>query len=337
MRVLVTGAGGFLGRYIVEALVARGDQVRGIARGDYPELRQLGVEMIRADVRDASAVAQACQSMDAVIHTAAVAGIWGPREHYYSINTQGTLNVLDGVAAAQVGHLVYCSSPSVTFDGSPQNNVDESAPYPTQWLCHYPETKALAERAVLAAHGDSLRTCSLRPHLIWGPRDGHLIPRLIRRARSGKLKIVGDGRNLIDMVYVENAAQAHVAALDSLVNDGQAGGKAYFISQGEPVRCWDWINQILALVDLPHLERRISFRKAFFAGRVLEWVWRLSRRMDEPPMTRFLAAQLALPHYFDISAAKRDFGYEPGISIDEGMRRLQQWLRAVAVNEPARA
>ena len=328
MRVLVTGAGGFLGRYIVESLSARGDHVRGLARGDYPDLREVGVEMMRGDVRDTAAVDKACESMDAVIHTAAVAGIWGPRGHYYSINTQGTMNVIESCHSANVRHLVYCSSPSVTFDGSPQENIDESAPYPENWLCHYPETKALAEQAVLAAHTDDFRCCSLRPHLIWGPRDGHLIPRLIRRAESGKLKIVGDGRNLIDMVYVENAAEAHVAALDSLAGDGAAGGKAYFISQGEPVMCWQWINEILGLAGLPELRRRISFRKAYVAGRVLEWIWRGLRRTDEPPMTRFLAAQLALPHYFDISAAQRDFGYQPRVSAAEGMQRLEQWLKS---------
>lgn len=329
MRVLVTGAGGFLGRYIVEALLARGDTVRGLARGSYPELVSAGAEMVQADVRDGPAVEAACAEMDAVIHTAAVAGIWGPKEHFFSINTEGTQRVVEGAQRAGAGALVYCSSPSVTFDASPQANVDESAPYPSQWLCHYPHSKSLGEQAVLAANCDSLRTCALRPHLIWGPRDQHLIPRLLERARSGQLRIVGDGRNLIDMVYVENAAMAHVAAMDALLS-GRAAGKAYFISQGEPVECWTWINEILALADLPPLERRISFSKAWAAGQLLEWIWWALRRRDEPRMTRFLAAQLALPHYFDISAARRDFGYQVQVSTEEGMARLADWIRQPA-------
>ena len=326
MRVLVTGAGGFLGRYIVEQLVRRGDEVRGLARGDYPELAAAGVEMVRGDVRDPAAVARACEQVDAVIHTAAVAGIWGPREQFFSINTEGAKRVIEQAQAAGARALVYCSSPSVTFDANPQENIDESAPYPQRWLCHYPHSKALGEQAALGANRVGFRTCSLRPHLIWGPRDQHLIPRLLDRARSGQLRIVGDGRNLIDMVYVENAADAHVRALDELLGAGRAAGNAYFISQGEPVECWTWINEILALAGLPPLTRRISFRKAWAAGHVLEWIWRCLGRTDEPRMTRFLAAQLALPHYFDISAARRDFGYRPRVSAAEGMERLKKWL-----------
>ncbi len=323
VKALVTGAGGFLGRYVVEQLVARGDQVRCFARGDYPELKTLGAETIRGDIRDGDSVMRACESIDVVFHTAAVAGVWGPWEYFYSINTTGTENVIAACRVHRIAALVYTSSPSVTFDGTDQRGVNESAPYPSRWLCHYPHTKAVAEQQVLAADDPGgLRTCSLRPHLIWGPRDRHLIPRLLQRARSGRLRQVGDGSNLIDMVYVDNAAQAHLQAADALLAAATPAGKAYFISQGQPVNCWQWINQILALAGIPAVRKKISFQAAWRLGALLESAYRLARVRSEPPMTRFLAAQLATDHYFDITAARDDFGYRPSVSLEEGMRRL---------------
>lgn len=324
MNVLVTGAGGFLGQYVVEQHVARGDRVRALGRGKYSALQAMAVETVRVDLRDRQATVAACQGMDLVQHTAGVAGIWGPWEHFYGINTLGTQHVLEGCQQHGVRRLVFTSSPSVTFDGGDQCNVNESAPYPSHWLCHYPHTKALAEQAVLAANGQhGLATCALRPHLIWGPRDRHLIPRLMERARGGALRRVGDGQNLVDMIYVENAAAAHLQAADALVDAQIApAGHAYFISQGQPVNCWDWINDLLALGKLPPVTRGISAGAAWRVGSLLEMVYRLTGRQSEPRMTRFLAAQLSKSHYFDISAARRDFGYVPAISSEEGMRRL---------------
>jgi nucleoside-diphosphate-sugar epimerase len=324
---LVTGGGGFLGRYIVEMLVARGERVRSFSRARYGELSALGVEQHAGDLRDAVAVSAACEGMDVVYHVAAVAGIWGAWSHYYGINTLGTLNVLDACRRHDVKKLIYTSSPSVTFDGRDQCGVDESAPYPTRWLCHYPHTKAIAEQEVLSASGrDGLLTCALRPHLIWGPRDQHLIPRLVERARRGRLRRVGDGHNLIDMIYVENAAAAHLQAADVLAPGSPVAGRAYFISQGEPVNCWKWIDEILALAGLPPVRKSISAKAAWRVGAAAEAVYRLLRLRREPPMTRFLAAQLGTSHYFDISRARQDFGYEPRVSTAEGMRRLQTWL-----------
>lgn len=324
MNALVTGAGGFLGRYLVEQLLARGDCVRAFGRGQYPELIALGAEVVCGDVRDAQVVREACAGSDVVFHAAGVAGIWGPWEHYYGINTLGTRNVVEGCLAAGVPRLVYTSSPSVTFDGTDQCGIDESAPYPTRWLCHYPHTKALAEQEVLVANGrEGLLTCSLRPHLIWGPRDRHLIPRLIARARSGKLRRVGDGSNRIDMVYVENAAEAHLQAADALVAGSRVAGSAYFISQGEPVNCWEWIDEVLALAGLPRVRKSISARAAWRVGAALEKVYGVLGIQGEPRMTRFLAAQLSTSHYFEIGRARRDFGYGPRVSTEEGMRRLR--------------
>ena len=328
MNALVTGAGGFLGQYIAEQLVARGDRVRALGRGEYAQLNSLGMEVMRADLQDRQATMAACAGIDTVFHVAGVAGIWGPWDHYYGVNTLGTQNIVAGCLEHGVRRLVYTSSPSVTFDGSDQCGVDESAPYPAQWLCHYPHTKALAEQHVLAVNGSQgLLTCSLRPHLIWGPRDRHLVPRLIERARQGKLRRVGDGSNLIDMVYVENAAAAHLQAADALVPGSPVAGRAYFISQGEPVNCWQWIDELLSLAGLPPVAKSISARAAWNVGAALEKIYGSLGIASEPRMTRFLAAQLSTSHYFNITAARRDFGYQPSISTSEGMERLKRELR----------
>ena len=328
MKVLVTGGGGFLGRYVVRQLVDRGDEVRVVGRRRYPDIEALGVETVQADLCEREAAISACAGVDAVVHTAGVAGIWGPWKHYYEINTLATEHVIEGCRKHGVGRLVYSSSPSVTFDGQPQVNIDESAPYPERWLCHYPHSKALAEQAVVAANSSDLQTCSLRPHLIWGPGDLHLIPRLIKRATSGKLRRVGDGTNLIDTVFVENAAEAHLNAIDALGPDSPAAGQVYFISQAEPVNCWDWIDEILGLAGVPPVRRAISLSAAWRVGAAFEFVYRSLGLRSEPRMTRFLAAQLGTSHYFDISRARHDLGYEPQISINEGMERLSQWLQS---------
>lgn len=323
MKALVTGAGGFLGSYLVEQLSARGHKVRTLCRGGHAGLDAPGVEAVRADLRDREAVIEACRGMDCVFHSAAVPGIWGPWKLFYEVNYLGTVHVVEGCRRHGVGRMVFTSSPSVTFDGADQRRVDESVPYPRRWLCHYPHTKALAEQYVLAANAqDGLLTCALRPHLMWGPRDPHLIPRLIARARTGRLRRIGDGTNCIDIAYVENAATAHLQAAEALVPGSPVAGQAYFISQGEPVNCWQWINQVLVLAGLPPVEKAISLRSAWCLGAVLELAWRIFRFPGEPAMTRFLAVQLASSHYFDISRARRDFGCEPKVSTAEGMQRL---------------
>jgi nucleoside-diphosphate-sugar epimerase len=328
MHALVTGGGGFLGRYIVEQLLARGDRVRVLARDSYPELVAQGAELARGDLRHRYDVTRAVKGVDCVFHVAGKVGIGRDWRGFYEANVVGTENVIAACRQLGVGRLVFTSSPSVTFDGSDQCGVDEGAPYPRRWLAHYPRSKALAEQRVLAANGNDLRTCALRPHLVWGPRDHHLTARLIERARRGRLRRVGDRTNLVDMIYVENAAQAHLQAADALAETGAPAGKPYFLSQGEPVNCWEWVDQILALVNLPPVGQSLSYRAAWRLGAALEWAYWLARSRAEPPMTRFLAAQLATSHWFDISAALRDFGYEAHVSTAEGMRRLAQWLHA---------
>ncbi len=325
-HALVTGGGGFLGGAIVERLRARGDRVRSFARGAYPALEAAGVEVVRGDLTDAGAIADAVRGVDVVFHVAAKAGVWGSYESYHDANVVGTRNVLRACRAHGTPRLVYTSSPSVVFDGTDQRGVDESAPYPSRYLAAYPETKARAEREVLAANDASLATTALRPHLIWGPDDNHLVPRILERGRAGKLRRLRGPARPVDSVYVDNAADAHLLAADRLATDGAPAGNAYFVTNEEPLDVFDLVDRILAAGGIAPVTKSISPRVAFLAGALLETVYRALGRDTEPPMTRFVARQLATAHWFDPTAARRDLGYRPAVSIDEGMRRLAESL-----------
>jgi len=328
MHALVTGGGGFLGRYIVEQLVQRGDRVRVLSRRRYPELDILGVESREGDIRDAASVSAACEGMETVFHTAAVPGVWGPWSLYYETNTRGSENVLTSCRRAGVSRLVYTSSPSVVYDGRPHEGADETLPYPTKFPCHYPHSKALAEQMVLRANGsDGLATVALRPHLIWGPRDNHLLPRLVHRAKSGRLRRVGKGKNRVSMSYVENAAAAHLQASDALHPGAACAGKAYFINEPEPVVLWDWISELLERAGLGRVTTFVPYPVAFAAGCLLEWGSLLLRRREEPLMTRFLASQLATSHWYRVDAAMRDFGYRCVVGSGDAMDRTTPDLR----------
>lgn len=325
-RVLVTGGGGFLGTGVIRLLRGRGLAIRSLSRHPHPHLEGLGVEQARGDVADATAVARAVEGCGTVFHIAAKAGLWGPEREYHRANVDGTRNVIEACRDSRVPRLIYTSSPSVVFNGSDLAGADESAPYPTRYDAVYPETKAIAERLVLEANSPGLSTVSLRPHLIWGPGDNNLLPRIIARARSGRLRRIGRTNALIDPVYIDNAADAHVLAADRLSTGSPAAGRAYFITQGETIAVWDMINGLLKAAHMEPVGRSIARPVALVGAGVLEAAYRLSGRVDEPPMTRFLARQLSTTHWFRIDAARRDLGYEPRVTIAEGLRRLEEWL-----------
>ncbi len=324
-KVLVTGGGGFLGGAIVRQLVDRGDNVRSFSRNFYPELAQLGVEQIQGDIVDKTAVEQACKGVKLVFHAAAKPGVWGNYADYYRTNVAGTQHVIDACKKHGVLRLVYTSSPSVVFDGTDMEGVDESVPYPEKFHAHYPKTKAMAEQLVIKAADKDLMTITLRPHLIWGPKDNHLVPRIIERAR--RLVRVGSGKNLVDTIYIDNAAEAHVLAADRLKENPGLSGKVYFISQDNPVPLWDMVNDILKTAGHPPVKRAIPRKIAWLMGALFEVVFKMFRIRGEPQMTRFLADELATAHWFDIRAAKKDLGYAPTVSIKEGLSRLEQWLQ----------
>lgn len=327
MNALVTGGGGFLGLAIVRALRARGDTVRSLSRHPHPALHELGAEHMRGDVADAAAVLVAAKGCDIVFHVAAKAGVWGPYEEYHRANVLGTENVLAACRGHGIRRLVHTSSPSVVFNGQDMEGVDESVPYPTHFEAHYPRTKALAEQLVLQANSPTLATVALRPHLIWGPGDNHLLPRLIARAKAGQLRRIGTQHKLVDTVFIENAADAHLLAANALAPGAACTGKAYFISNGEPVPLWDMVNRMLAAAGLPPVTRTVPAGLAMFLATCFEAAHKLTANSNEPRLTRFLVREMTTAHWFNIAAAKRDFGYTPRVTTEEGLRRLAAHLK----------
>jgi nucleoside-diphosphate-sugar epimerase len=318
-----------LGRYIVEQLLEQGHQVVSFSRRCYPELEEIGAASVQGDLQDADAVTQACIGQDAVFHVAAQAGFWGTWDSFYGPNVVGTQNVIAACRANGIRKLVFTSSPSVIFDNLPHSGVDESYPYPAKYESFYPHTKAIAEQMVIAANGTDLATCSLRPHLIIGPRDNHLLPRVIAVAKAGKLPQVGDGSNKVDLTFIQDAARAHLLAADALNPDSPVAGSVYFISQDEPVKLWTWLGDLFANLGIGPVKRRLPLSLTRTAGATLEFVYRTFKLKGEPRLTRFLASELALDHYYDISNAKHDFGYRPQIDMAEATRRTISYLRTI--------
>ncbi|MSU53914.1 MAG: 3-beta hydroxysteroid dehydrogenase [Opitutia bacterium] len=336
---LVTGGTGFLGRHLVERLLAAGRHVTILGRTPAPDLERRGVRFIRASLDDASAVAAACTGIDTIFHVAAKVGISGPYQEFFKTNVLGTRALLDGARTHGVRRFIHTSTPSVVYNGQALADADESLPLTTDCPSPYPLTKAIAEREVLAANSPNLRTVALRPHLIWGVGDPHLVPRVLARARAGRLRIVGDGKNKVDMVHVENATDAHLLAERALIahpqdqfhpkgDSNSVAGRAYFITNGEPVLLWDWINALLKALGESPITRRLPLHTAATIGAVCETLWHTLPLRGEPPITRFIAAELAKDHWFNLGAARRDLGYVPRISMAAGTAALVASLRA---------
>jgi nucleoside-diphosphate-sugar epimerase len=329
MKVLVTGGAGFLGGGLCRGLLARGDTPISFQRRHSAALEALGVEQRLGDLADAAAVQRAFEGVDAVLHNAAKAGQWGSRESYFSANVTGTDNVIAACRARGITRLVYTSTPSVTHSGrTPVEGGNETnTPYGEHFKAWYPASKKIAEQRLLAANDGKLATVALRPRLIWGPGDTQLLPRLVDRAVAGRLRFVGDGENRMDTTFIENAVDAHLRALDALQPAAACAGRAYFISNGEPLSAREIVNDLLRAADAPEVDKTIPFAAAYAAGAALELAWRMLRLDGEPPMTRFLAEQLSTPHWYDISAAERDFGYRPRVSVAEGLAQTAAWWR----------
>ncbi len=325
-HVLVTGGGGFVGGGLCRALREQGHQVRALQRSLSPALTELGVEVISADIADAAAVCAACAGIDSVFHVAAKAGAWGAYEDYHRANVVGTQNVLAGCRAESVRWLVYTSTPSVVHAGDDLAGVDESAPYAEHFQAPYPQTKSIAEQAVLKAHGTDLACVALRPHLVWGPGDNHLLPRMVQRARAGKLAFLGPADKLIDVTYIDNAVDAHLLAWAGLKSGADCGGKAYFISDGQPIAMKTMVNRLLQAAGIDPVNRHVPLALARVMAPIVETLWRGLRLKGEPMLTKFVVDQFATAHWYDIGAAERDFGYVPNVDLEQGMRALAAHL-----------
>jgi nucleoside-diphosphate-sugar epimerase len=342
--VFVTGASGFIGGKLAERLLAEGRPVRLLARRPLPALEKLGAEIVPGDLGNLAALQRGCAGVGTVFHVAGRVGVWGPAEDFFRVNVEGTRQVIAAGRAAGVPRLVYTSSPSVVYQGGDLRGVDESAPLCTAAPCAYPTSKAAAERLVTEANSAGLSTISLRPHLVWGPGDKNVVPRILELARRGRLKIIGPGRNRVDVTHITNVVGAHLLAEAALETSApvaglvepapglappakSAAGKAYFITNGEPVVLWDWVNELLRGVGIPEITRHVSLRTAYGIGGALETLWRFLPLKGEPPMTRFVAKEMATDHWFDISAARRDLGYAPRVTMAAGTAALIEHYR----------
>lgn len=335
--VFITGASGFIGGKIAERLLVAGRRVRVLARQPLPALEKLGAEIVRGDLDNSAALLRGSTGAGTVFHVAGRVGVWGPAQDYFRVNVEGTRHVIAACRAATVPRLVYTSSPSVVYHGGDLSGVDESAPRCTQAPCAYPTSKAAAEQLVRAAHSPELSTVSLRPHLVWGPGDKNVVPRVLALARQGRLKIIGPGKNRVDVTHITNVVDAHllaeqVMAVCHIIDDKHPGrenpgGRAYFITNGEPVVLWDWINQLLRGLGIPEITKHVPLPVAYAAGGVLEGLWRVLPLKGEPPMTRFVAKEMATDHWFNISAARRDLGYAPRITMAAGTAELITHLK----------
>jgi len=340
--VFITGASGFIGGQIAERLLADGRRVRVLARRPLSELERLGAEVVMGDLESPAILYKGCDGAGTVYHVAGRVGVWGPADDFYRVNVEGTRNVIAACHTAGVKRLVYTSSPSVVYSGGDLAGIDESAPLCKVAPCAYPPSKAAAEKLVSEAHSDDLATISLRPHLVWGLGDKNIVPRLLALAGMGRLKIVGSGKNKVDVTHITNVVDAHLLAEKALYSvaglgepgpgsptpaTSSPGGKAYFITNGEPVVLWDWVNELLRGLGRPEITKQVSLKSAYRAGGLMEFLWRTLPLSGEPPMTRFVAKELATDHWFNIAAARRDLGYVPRITMAAGTAELIDYLR----------
>ena len=321
MKILVTGGGGFLGSAVCRQLAKAGHEVIAFQRRPATHLESHGVVSFEGDIADFSSLLNAAEGCDAVVHTAGKAGIWGKPEDFRAINVEGTANVIRVCRERGIRILVHTSSPSVVHAGGDIEGGDESLPLATHFSAPYPETKAEAEKLVIAANDEDLRTTVLRPHLIWGPGDPHILPRLLAKAKGGSLALPAPDK-VIDTIFVENAALAHVKALEELTTTARCAGKAYFVTNNEPLPQGEIIGKLLGALGVDVKIRAVPASVASTAGALCEAAWRTFSLKGEPPVTRFSVEQLATAHWFDTSAAERDFGYTPSLSIADGLEIL---------------
>ena len=331
MKILVSGGTGFVGQAVTKQLLSLGHEVHTIGRNPASndnEIKKQAHHIL--DLTKDDLPKSILKDTEVFFHIAAKAGIWGPYSEFFNANVIATRKILKVCKDYGVPKLIYTSTPSVVFSEKPIKNGTESLPYGKNEFSPYAQTKSIAEQEVLEAHlPGKIQTIALRPHLIWGKGDPHLLPRVIQRHKAGKLKIIGDGTNQVDLTHIDNVAHAHICAFKTMLLDQNIGGKSYFISQNEPVYLWEWLNQLFQLLNLPPLSKSLKFKNAFLIGYGLESLWTLLRIKNDPPMTRFVACQLAHDHWFSIKSAQTDLGYEPIKKMNQAISETLPWLKSL--------
>jgi nucleoside-diphosphate-sugar epimerase len=331
MKILVSGGTGFVGTAVTDILLALGHEVHTIGRST-PSFNNKSKNRYhhRFDLTKDNLPESLISGTEIFFHIAAKAGVWGSYSEFFSANVTATRKILTACQSYHIPKLIYTSTPSVVFSEKPIRNGTETLPYCKNEISPYAQTKSIAEKEVLKAHvPGKMQTIALRPHLVWGKGDPHLLPRVIQRHRAGKLKIVGDGTNQVDLTHIDNVAHAHICAMNSMLKNENLGGKPYFISQGEPVYLWDWLNQLFQRIDLPPLSQSLNFKTAFLVGSSLESIWSVLKIKKEPPMTRFVACQLAHDHWFSTKSAEADLSYKPVIKMNQAMEETLPWLQSL--------
>ena len=330
MKIIITGGRGFVGKAICKKLKDTDNEIHTIGRSknfskyDFPEnCIHHCIDLAKDPLPETF-----FEKTDIIFHVAAKAGVWGKYSEFYSSNVLATEKLLANCIKYNVPKLIYTSTPSVVFSGHPIKNGNESLAYGDTGLSFYAETKIIAEKHVLSKNDQSnIQTLSLRPHLIWGENDPHLLPRVIDRHKKGRLRQVGNGKNMVDLTHVDNVAHAHICAMNAMIKNPKLGGKAYFIGQNEPVSLWKWLNEVFEKISLPKITKKISFKNAYLLGNSLEKIWRIFHLKGEPPMTRFVASQLSHDHWFSNESAQKDLGYKPIKDMKKSLDDSLDWLR----------
>jgi nucleoside-diphosphate-sugar epimerase len=325
MKALITGATGFLGGALAHRLHGMGWQVTALGRNSVKlnELEDAGMIPLPADISKRDEIRSACKGQDVVFHCAALPAPWGNFEKFYQANVIGTRNVVQACLEHDTRRLVYISTPSIYFDYNSRTGVKEDDPLPEP-VSSYARTKLLAEEEIDKGFAGGLPIVSIRPRALFGEGDTVIFPRLLARLKTGRLPVLGDGENVVDLTYVQNVVDALLLCADS---PAYTLGKKYNISNGEPVKIWELIARICDELDLPHPTRRVSHQTAHIGAGAIELLYSLIPYSPEPPLTRLSVSMLANNTTLDISAARSELGYQPNVSVEEGVQRFLRWWR----------
>jgi nucleoside-diphosphate-sugar epimerase len=320
LKAYVTGGSGFVGGHLLRRLKRDGHPVTALARseGSAARVGSLGASAHRADLSSPGELERGLRGVEVVFHCAAVVGSHVDPDEAMRVNVEGTRNIVEAARDAGVRRFVHLSTESVLIDGRPLDGIDESYPVPERGhLSVYAATKAEAERIVLAANGDHLETIALRPRLIWGPEDGTWLPGLIEKVDSGMFRWVDNGSHLVSTCHVHNVVQAMVLAIDA-----GTPGSAYFVTDGAPRPFREFATAYLATAGVEVPDGSVPGWVMRAAGAALEALWRALPTRSDPPINRVEAYMVSHPQVFDDSAARRDLGYVPVITIDDGLAEL---------------